>query len=104
MSGTFERPASAERREKLMAELVPLVVDLHDDRNRPLPEGRVIRHMIDRWTSPSVFLLLDEFCGIGSFGGSLFPDIPAVKMFGNGFGNGDVLHVEIDWLGTDDLL
>ncbi len=67
----------------------------------PLHKDRVVRYMIDRWNGGACFEVLDELCGIDGVTGNLFPEISPVKLFGADFENEDILHVEVDWLGTD---
>lgn len=94
-------PAEGARKPELISELVGHVVRLKDNPHFPLHKDRVVRYMIDRWNGGACFEVLDELCGIDGVTGNLFPEISPVKLFGADFENEDILHVEVDWLGTD---
>nr|WP_250807283.1 DUF1963 domain-containing protein [Neorhizobium tomejilense] len=81
--------------------LIRRVLNLKDNPAYPLHKERTVRYMVDRWSSPDGFELLDELCGLAGLSDSLFPEIPPVRLYGTDFGNPDILHVDIEWLGTD---
>ena len=101
MTATHIAPADRPRQIELVPQLIGHVVALKDNPAYPLHKDRIVRYMVDRWKSAECFAVLDELCGIHGIGSSMFPEIPSIKLFGDDFRDDDVLHVEIEWLGTD---
>lgn len=97
----FMIPADEKRQIELMPELMRAVVFEKDNPNYPLHSDRTVRHILARWENWGSFAVLDELCGADGLRDSFFPEIPSITMMGDQFGSADVLHVVIDWMGTD---
>jgi hypothetical protein len=101
MTSDFMTPAGRTRQAEIMPILIERVVAFKDNPAYPLHKERTVRHMLDRWSFPNGFELLDELCGMAGLQDSMFPVIEPVRLYGTEFGNPDILHVDIEWLGTD---
>lgn len=86
---------------ELMPELLKRVITAKDDPERPVPEERVVRHLVNRQADGRCFDVLDRMCGVARYAGELFPVIPGVNVFGEEIGEEDLLLANLEWLGTD---